>query len=142
MIAKLLDSIYEALSDYKSNNTDDYAHYGLKALEDLREQLSVHLEVANEIEEMDGILQDPNLKENELAVAAACWAVASLPGIKVLKATPSKGRITFTSAYPWDDVRAEQTHRKQLTVAAALIMLELERLTDEETEDQGGDTEA
>jgi len=74
---------------------------------------------------------DRYLKDNELAIAAACYAVNKLPGLSVAE----YGNMdAWPFAEEWDK-RASHSRFRSLVIAGALLCAEIDRILAEEGND-------
>lgn len=82
---------------------------------------------------------DDEHSNGELSVAAACYAVAGLDGVRVLSGgTPT--RPGSGDAFPWADEfdkRTKHSRKRCLVIAGALLAAEIDRLTRAEIEASG-----
>lgn len=80
---------------------------------------------------------DDSHEGGEMAIAAACYAVAGMKSaggadISVLSETMGDFGLEYQEAWPWDgrwDKRKRHDRKRQLVIAGALIAAELDRLS-------------
>ena len=77
----------------------------------------------------------------ELAIAAACYAVETLPHISVLeKRKVGFNTLTWVDAWPFDDAwdkRIQHNRIRHLEIAGALIAAEIDRLLRMDAKEEG-----